>query len=180
MEWRLTTRRASMSNAELPAELQKYIGRISRFVEGADEVNKAMIRIWCEMVEDANPLYTDEEYARESEHGGIISPPSMIMTWAMPQYWPAADLPPDALLDQMDLPLGGFPMKLSLDFTEEYFLPLRLGDKVHYKTRLDSISPLKKTRVGSGHFITTTTYYYNQRGELVTTHKHVLFRYRTT
>jgi hypothetical protein len=39
MEGRATTRRASTSNAGLPDELQKYIGRISMFVQGADEVN---------------------------------------------------------------------------------------------------------------------------------------------
>ena len=167
-----------MSDAQLPVELQRYVGRVSGFVEGADEVNKAMIRIWCEMVEDANPLYTDEEYARSSEYGGIISPPTMIMTWSMPAYWPSKELPPDALVDQMDLPLGDYPLKLSVDETDEYFLPLRPGDRVHYRTRLDSISPLKKTRVGSGYFITTTTFYYNQREDLVATHEHVIFRYR--
>ncbi len=168
-----------MSEGQIPAEVQECIGRVSGFVEGADEVNQAMIRIWCEMVEDSNPLYTDPDYARDTEYGGIISPPTMIMTWSMPAYWPAADLPADALVDQMDLPLGDYPLKLSVDETDEYLLPLRPGDRVHYRTRLDGVSPLKKTRVRSGYFITTTTFYYNQREELVATHEHVIFRYRT-
>jgi len=151
---------------------------MSGSVEAADEVNKAMIRIWCEMLEDANPLYTDEAYARSSEYGGIISPPTMVLTWAMPAYWPAPHLPPDALIDQMDLPLGELPLNLSVESTDEYILPLRPGDKLHYRTRLDNVTPLKKTRLGTGHFITTTTFYHNQREELVATHLHVLFRYR--
>ena len=168
-----------MTASELPPELQKYIGRLSGFVEGADEVNKPMIRIWCEMVEDSNPVYTDEEYAAKSEYGGIISPPAMLITWGTVPYWPAKEIPPDALVDQQDLPLGNFPLDLSVSSTQEYLLPLRPGDRLHYNTRLDNISPLKKTRLGLGYFITTTTYYYNQRNELVATNNHVLLRYRT-
>ncbi|MGB2856170.1 MAG: hypothetical protein WBC61_05945 [Dehalococcoidia bacterium] len=41
-----------MTTEELSPELQKYVGRVSGFVEGPDEVNKAMIRHWCETVED--------------------------------------------------------------------------------------------------------------------------------
>jgi acyl dehydratase len=79
---------------------------------------------------------------------------------------------------QLDLPLEDVPIPAVISLTEEYFLPMRPGDNIHYKTKLDNISPLKKTRVGAGHFITTTNYYYNQRDELVGTSQYVLFRYR--
>ncbi len=161
----------------LSPEIRKYIGRVSVPVEAADEVNKAMIRIWCEMLEDANPLYTNETYARSSEYRGIISPPTMLLTWAMPAYWPAPHLPPEALIDQMDLPLEDLSLNLSVEATDEYLLPLRPGDKLSYRTRLDNVTPLKQTRLGSGRFITTTTFYHNQREEVVATHLHVLFRY---
>jgi len=167
-----------MVTDELSPELRKYIGRVSSgFVEAVDEVNKPMIRIWCEMVEDANPLYTDEAYAKKSEYGGIISPPAMLMTWGLPPQWsPKATKTPSHVL--MDLPLEDFPINLSVGCTEEYLLPIRPGDRLHYNTKLDDISPLKRTRLGVGHFITYTYYYYNQHNELVATNQHVLFCYR--
>ena len=39
-----------MTTGELSPELQAYVGRVSGFVEGPDEVNKAMIRHWCEIL----------------------------------------------------------------------------------------------------------------------------------
>jgi acyl dehydratase len=165
-----------MVTGELSPELRKYIGRVSSgFVEAVDEVNKPMIRIWCEMVEDSNPLYTDEEYARKSEYGGIISPPAMLMTWGLLPEWPVSVIPSHVL---MDLPLEDFPINLSVGCTEEYFLSIHPGDRLHYNTKLDDISSLKRTRLGVGHFITYTYYYYNQHNELVATNRHVLFRYR--
>ena len=165
-----------MVTGELSPELRKYIGRVSSgFVEAVDDVNKPMIRIWCEMVEDSNPLYTDEEYARKSEYGDIISPPAMLMTWGLLPEWPVSEIPSHVL---MDLPLEDFPINLSVGCTEEYFLPIHPGDRLHYNTKLDDISSLKRTRLGVGHFITYTYYYYNQHNELVATNRHVLFRYR--
>ena len=162
----------------LSTKLQKYVGRVSGFVEGPDEVNKAMIRHWCEMVEDANSLYTDQEYARDSEYGGIISPPAMQSTWVYPRWWPPVAMPPDIGPAQFDLPLEDAPIPAVISLSEEYFLPIRPGDRIRYTTTLDSISPRKKTRLGAGYFITTTNRYFNQRNEIVGTGQYVLFRYR--
>jgi len=167
-----------VTTGELSPELRQYIGRVSDFVEGPDEVNAAMVRHWCEMAEDANPVYTDEEYAAASEYGGIISPPTMLSTWVYPRWWPPAEMPPGAGPAQLDLPLGDAPIPAVIGWTDEYFLPVRPGDRIRYNTRLDDISPLKRTRLGAGHFITTTNSYYNQRDELVGTTRYVLLRYR--
>ena len=87
-------------------------------------------------------------------------------------------MPPDVGPAQLDLPLGAFPIPAVISWTEEYFSPVRPGDRIHYNTKLDSVSPPKRTRLGVGHFITTTNYYYNQRDELVGTTQYVLYRYR--
>lgn len=167
-----------MTTDALSPELQACVGRVSGFVEGPDEVSTAMIRHWCEMVEDTNPLYTDEDYAAESEYGGIISPPTMLSTWVYPRWWPPAEMSPDVGPAQLDLPLGDVPIPAVISWTDEYFLPVKPGDRIRYNTRLDDVSPLKKTKLGPGHFITTTNSYYNQRDELVGTTRYVLFRYR--
>src|SRR3972149_1404673 len=54
-------------------------------------VNEAMARHWCEMVEDANPIYFDEAYARTTWLQGTFAPPAMLFTWGRPPVWPPGD-----------------------------------------------------------------------------------------
>ena len=69
------------------------IGKEGEPFHAPDEVSKSMIRHYIEMMEDANPLYTDEEYAKKSKYGGIIAPPQMLMVWCMPRIWPWPEFP---------------------------------------------------------------------------------------
>ena len=48
-----------------------------------DPVNQPMIRHWAAAFEDANPVYTDPEFAAASRFGGIVAPPLMLQTWTM-------------------------------------------------------------------------------------------------
>lgn len=40
------------------------------------QVDQRHIRQFAEAIGDTNPLYTDEQYAKTTVHGGIIAPPS--------------------------------------------------------------------------------------------------------
>ena len=57
----------------LPEEITKFIG------EAGDtrtlEVEKGAIRRFADAVDDPDPLYYDEEYARNSRYGSMIAPP---------------------------------------------------------------------------------------------------------
>ncbi len=44
------------------------------------EIEKGMIRQFVQAIDDQNPLWQDEEYARKSQYGGIIAPPHFILT----------------------------------------------------------------------------------------------------
>ena len=48
-------------------DLQALVGKEAGPFDSNDEINKAMIRHWCEAMEDGNPIYTDEEYAEVLE-----------------------------------------------------------------------------------------------------------------
>ena len=48
-----------------------------------DPVNQPMIRHWAAAFEDANPVYTDSEFASGTRFGGIVAPPLMLQTWTM-------------------------------------------------------------------------------------------------
>ena len=48
-----------------------------------------LIRHWCETVEDGNPLYLDEAYARSRGFRGLVAQPGMLIcTLTLPFRWP--------------------------------------------------------------------------------------------
>ena len=46
----------------------------------AVECCEHLIRHWCETVEDGNPLYLDEEYAKSRGFRGLVAQPGMIVS----------------------------------------------------------------------------------------------------
>ncbi len=139
-----------------------------------EALNIAMARHWCEMVEDANPIYFDEEYARERWLRGTFAPPTMLFTWKMAPVWPERD--EVSALSGLDL--EGCDATLAVTAVQEYERPLRYGDTLTVTSKIASISDEKTTRLGTGHFVTTTDTFRNQRGEVVGTHSFTLFRYK--
>lgn len=144
------------------------------------DVNEYLIRHWCETLEDGNPLYLDEEYARSRGFRGLVAPPGSVMTtFSMPFRWP---WPPGGreparhihyrVKDILNLPVG-----IITNIEMEYYAPLQVGDRLSISQRLVSISPQKKTRLGEGHFWTIDRLYRNQKGELVARERLTAFGY---
>jgi len=48
------------------------------YFPGREVVDISSIRRYAQAISDLNPLYLDEEYAKKSEYGGIIAPPTFI------------------------------------------------------------------------------------------------------
>lgn len=151
------------------------IGKEGEPLHAPDAVCKCMIRHYCEMMEDANPLYTDEEYAKKSKYKGIIAPFQMLMVWCMPRMWPWPEFP---WIPMADLELPGVDTWIGTDMVHEFYKPVRPGDKLYYILKLDSVSEMKKTRIGEGHFITSTQTYYNQKGEVVGKEIRTVLKYK--
>jgi acyl dehydratase len=76
--------------------------------------------------------------------------------------------------------LGSYGTYVATDMIHEYYLPVRPGDILSYTMRLDKVSEEKKTRIGKGHFITTTQTYRNQRGEVVGKEIRVVLKYKAS
>jgi acyl dehydratase len=127
------------------------------------------------MMEDPNPLFTDEEYAKNSKYGGIIAPPQMLMVWCMPRMWPFPEFP---WIPMAELDLPGVDTWIATDMIHEFHKPVRPGDKLYYIMKLDSVSDMKRTRIGEGHFITTTQTYYNQNREMVGREVRTVLKYK--
>jgi len=158
----------------LTEQQRALIGKESEPRSAPYPVNEAMARHWCEMVEDPNPIYFDEAYARSTWLQGAFAPPTMLFTWCRPLLWPEAKW--ENLISKLQL--EGCTVTLAVNAVQEYFMPLRYGDILTVTSQLSSIGDEKTTRLGTGHFVTTIDTFRNQFGQLVGTHTFTYFTYR--
>lgn len=131
--------------------------RIGRWTEpSVIEVEKGAIRRFAQAVEDGNPLYADEEYARSTRHGGIVCPPGFF-------GWPVKDVAPDWLPNLVGRP---FEQVLNTGNETEFYRPVRPGDVLVCTTRLADAYE-KKGSGGTLLFVILESDYKNQGDELV-------------
>ncbi|MFF4239673.1 bifunctional MaoC family dehydratase N-terminal/OB-fold nucleic acid binding domain-containing protein [Actinomadura geliboluensis] len=162
--------------------LQAWVGKellTRRF--GQDPVNVPMIRHWVEAMEDGNPVYLDEDAARETGRDGVVAPASMVQAWTMRGY--AASVRPDPEPTGSDeltalLAEGGYTSVVATDSEFEFVRELVPGDRVSVEEVVQAISPEKKTGLGAGRFITTLRTYRDASGEVVATQGWRLLRFR--
>jgi acyl dehydratase len=158
---------------ELTAEHSTLIGKESAPRPAPYAVNEAMARFWCEMVEDPNPIYFDEGYARSTWLEEPFAPPAMLFTWGMQPVWPASQS--ESMIARLQLP--GCTTTLAVNATQEYVAPLRYGERLTITNQIASIGGEKTTRLGTGHFVTTLDTLRNQDDAVVGTHSFTLFMY---
>jgi len=177
---------------QIPDFAKAWLGDVSEPSWGGYPISEAQILYWCDMVEDANPLYVDGDYARQSRHGGVIAPPVGLITWSMQR---AGHQGVDSEAPDCDAPKrtpwpprpkrkgGGYKTPpgatetIAQGSTQAYGVPLRPGDRVYTRSEVLNCSPLKKTRLGPGYFQTNLDTFYNQRDEIVGTNLFALLRY---
>jgi acyl dehydratase len=169
----------------LPAETQARLRALTQ--ESQPEpaplvVDEYLIRHWCETLEDGNPLYIDEDYARSRGFDGLVAPPGSVMTTFAMQFrwpWPQDHAPARhihfEIKELLDLPVG-----IIQDIEIETGVPLQVGDRISVSQRLVSVSPWKRTRLGEGHFWKMDRLYRNQNGELVVRERMSAFGYGRT
>jgi acyl dehydratase len=135
--------------------LRALIGVVNGPDVARDAVNPAMIRHWCDAMEDANPVYTDPDFAAKSIHGGLVAPPAMLNAWTMP------GLPGRRASD------AGFTSVIATNSEHEYLRYLRPGDLLQGQHELVDVSEEKRTALGLGHFVTSRATYRTQTGHEV-------------
>jgi uncharacterized OB-fold protein/acyl dehydratase len=125
-----------------------------------DPVNQAMINNWVEAIGDANPVYTDQDFAEQSVHKGIVAPPAMVQVWTMGGlHWQRGPQDPlgamMAILDE-----AGFTSIVATNCEQTYHRYLRLGEQVAVTTKLVDVTGPKRTALGEGWFVTTVNTWY--------------------
>ncbi|MFD8501430.1 bifunctional MaoC family dehydratase N-terminal/OB-fold nucleic acid binding domain-containing protein [Streptomyces sp. NPDC002387] len=129
------------------ARLRTYAGRPAAVAGvGRDPVNAPMIRHWCEVLGDTNPAYTGPD---------AIAPPTMLQVWTMGGLSGHAGRTEafDELLGLLDE--AGCTSVVATDCEQEYLRPLRPGDEVTFDAVIESVSDRKRTKLGTGYFVTT-------------------------
>ncbi|GGW02391.1 DNA-binding protein [Streptomyces narbonensis] len=134
---------------------------------GKDPVNLPMIRHWCEAMGDAHPAY---------EGPGAVAPPTMLQAWTMGGLSGHGDRSEayDELFALLDG--AGYTSVVATDCEQEYLRPLRPGDTITFDAVIESVSPRKTTKLGTGHFVTTRMDV-RADGELAGTHRFRILKY---
>jgi len=156
------------------AEAVAMVGAKSEISYAEIDVDSAMIQYFCGVAEDGNPSYWSEKFATP-QWGGLISPPSMLHSWAIPFPWrPGGAQSSNSFSMQVPLP-GDKVINVSSD--AEFIKPIYVGDRLSYREELKSVTEEKRTRLGVGHFVETILVVCNQRGEPVARVTNSVLRY---
>lgn len=160
-------------------EAKAQVGRMRQTLVSAGPVNEAMIKYFASASEDDNPSFWDEDFAA-GQWGNVTSPPAMMVHWVLPPPWAPGEpsgghLAPPMLLTKVPLP-GDTVINVSVDYT--YLRPVLVHERLHAVEELAAVSEEKVTRLGVGHFVTTTAQFFTSGEELVATQTNVALRYR--
>jgi acyl dehydratase len=151
----------------IPDEAKKMIGKES--TPQSCEITKRDIRRFAQAVaigKDPNPLYTDEEYAKKSNWGGIVAPPFFFFSCYYEEV-PESQLREDGWPQgtEIDVPLpvsqavgGGSVVELGI--------PMRPGDVIKSKKKIADVY-CKQGKSGKLYFTVIESTYTNQMGEFV-------------
>jgi len=133
----------------------------------AYEIERGMIKRFARAIDDQNPLWQDEEYVSKSQYGGIIAPPTFILTIGFEQIQQKmTTLMPDAgrLHGGTDL---------------ECYLPVRPGDTITASGKIANVRERIGKSTGKMLFVTFDISYKNQRRELVAKCRQLTILYQT-
>ncbi len=142
-------------------ELKSRIG-----VEGKPrvyEIEKGLIKQFAQAIDDPNPLWQDEEYARKSKYGGLIAPPALVIALGWSDF-------------QADGPRARAGLHGGTDL--EYYQPIRAGDTITITNTLIDAQEKDSRRLGKMAVFTYERTYKNQRQEVVAKCRQLVINYR--
>lgn len=163
------------------AAVDAVIGKRSGPYLSWHPVNEPMIWQWVAAFGDRNPLYSDAEFARAAGHSAIVSPAAMTQGWCLPSMsraYPTGSAPerPYAVLDILNE--FGFTGNVAVGYDQRFLVPVTVGDTLHFFVEPIDVTDEKKTRLGTGHFITCLEEYRNQHDAIVYESRTTYFQFK--
>jgi len=134
---------------------------------GVYEIERGMIRQFARATDDPNPLWQDEEHARRSQYGGIIAPPTFILTVGFEQVQKKMDTLMPTGVGRLH---GGTEL--------ECFEPVRPGDAITVSGKIAHVRERAGSKLGKMVFVTFEISYKNQRQELVARCRQLVIGYQ--
>jgi len=156
----------------LPEEVTNLIGKVEDI--RLMEVETGAIKKYADAVDDRNPLYWDEEYARSSRYGSIVAP-SGFFGW--PTKW-TGGMPIRsklALEVLATLAEAGYARGFDGGIEYEFFCPVRAGDILTALSRVIDIYE-RESKTGKLVLAVVETTYTNQNGDLVAKARQTMIR----
>ncbi|MGD9895343.1 MAG: MaoC family dehydratase N-terminal domain-containing protein [Dehalococcoidia bacterium] len=145
-------------------EARAMIGAITRRQQGVVSLLEA--QRWAAAVGDRNPIYFDDEAARNAGYRGIVTPP-LFLPHALHRVVDLARLRVDGI---QVVKGSSVPLRVSRTMfggeETEFFLPIYPGDVIEAETRVAAIE-VKEGSKGPFVLTTTETTYTNQDGDIV-------------
>ena len=130
------------------------------------EIEKEAIRRWADAIGDANPLYHDEEFARQLGYRSIIAPLGFFPNYGYP-----------VKIGKRKTNITS-PLKRNLNGggDVETYKPIQAGDIIYMTTKISDIYE-REGRLGKMLFIVTEYVIRNQRGEIMSKAHHIGISY---
>ncbi len=147
----------------LPAEVMQLIGKTGEIMVLA--VERGAIRKYADAIADANPLWLDEEYGRQTRHDSVIAPPGFF-------GWPTRWTSPMPFFSQLrqeiidTIARSGYPNLLDGSIEYDLVRPVRAGDTLTAVQKVKDIYE-KESAKGKMLFSVVETTYTNQFGDTV-------------
>lgn len=161
-----------------------------------DEITQTAIRRFCEVAEDGNPVYWDEDFARTTRFGRLIAPPQSLFSMTFPAWWTPGFIQEKTAADAAALNDGaaiadqggvhaicdqyGYTVNTVAGQEVEYLAPFGPDDgRLKMRSMTTGVTDEKTVRVGKGVFITSVTEYRTEVGDrLIGRSTMVLLRYK--
>jgi acyl dehydratase len=149
--------------ALLSEELKDWIGREESY-PAREEMGRASIRYFALAIDDDNPLYQDDDYARGAGYPSLIAPPTFVVESC--QYAHRRPNEHGYIGHLWELPITGCRM-IRAGNEYEFVRPVLPSDRISVTWTLEDIVERKARAGGTQLFVTTVSRYYDAGGEMV-------------
>jgi acyl dehydratase len=149
----------------VPEDVAKLIGKMD--APTIYEIEKGQIRKHADAIGDRNPLYWNEDHARNSRYGSLISPPGFFgwpVNWSGVFPFSLEESVLSLALEGMNK--AGFPFILDGGVEFEFLLPVKVGDVIVSSCKLAEVTE-REGKSAKMFFIALDVTYTNQDGAVV-------------
>lgn len=154
----------------LTEDITEWIGREVTY-HAPEEIGRASIRYFATAIGDNNPLYRNDDYAREAGYTGAIAPPTLICETC--QYVDAGPDENGYVGHTWDLPISGCRLiRVGNDY--EFFQPALPDSMLTVTWTLERIDERSYSRGGTQLFVESFARYYDQHGNALATNRETI------